>query len=134
MNSILAKYDQHLERGIRAAELLKRPGVDYKILKELDSETKELNIPRDVYEQVDVIIKYDGYLKRQEEQVAQAGKLEKFKIPEDIDYNKIDHISSETKDKLSKIRPKDLAQASRIGGIKPADISVLMVMLDKHKV
>ncbi len=134
VNSILAKYDQHLERGIRAAELLKRPGVDYKILKELDSETKELNIPRDVYEQVDVIIKYDGYLKRQEEQVAQAGKLEKFKIPEDIDYNKIDHISSETKDKLSKIRPKDLAQASRIGGIKPADISVLMVMLDKHKV
>lgn len=134
VNSILAKYDQHLERGIRAAELLKRPGVDYKILKELDSETKELNVPRDVYEQVDVIIKYDGYLKRQEEQVAQAGKLEKFKIPEDIDYNKIDHISSETKDKLSKIRPKDLAQASRIGGIKPADISVLMVMLDKHKV
>ena len=133
VNSILANYGQHLERGIRASELLKRPGVDYKILKELDDETNALNLPRDVYEQVDVIIKYDGYLKRQEEQVAQAGKLEKFKIPDDIDYNKIDHISSETKDKLSKVRPKDLAQAARIGGIKPADISVLMVMLDKHK-
>ena len=134
VNSILSKYEQHLDRGIRASELLKRPGIDYKVIKELDNETKELNISRDVYEQVDVIIKYDGYLKRQEEQVAQAGKLEKFKIPEDIDYSKIDHISSETKDKLSKIRPKDLAQASRIGGIKPADISVLMVMLDKHKI
>ena len=134
VNSILSKYEQHLDRGIKASELLKRPGIDYKVIKELDNETKELNISRDVYEQVDVIIKYDGYLKRQEEQVAQAGKLEKFKIPEDIDYSKIDHISSETKDKLSKIRPKDLAQASRIGGIKPADISVLMVMLDKHKI
>ena len=134
VNSILSKYEQHLDRGIRASELLKRPGIDYKIIKEIDSETKDLNVPRDVYEQVDVIIKYDGYLKRQEEQVAQAGKLERFKIPDDIDYSKIDHISSETKDKLSKVRPKDLAQASRIGGIKPADISVLMVMLDRHKV
>ena len=59
----------------------------------------------------------------------QASKLEKYKIPEDIDYAKIEHISTETKQKLAKIRPKDLAQASRIGGVKPADISVLMVML-----
>ena len=82
----------------------------------------------------EVLIKYDGYLKRQEEQVAQGSKLEKFKIPDDIDYSKLEHISSETKDKLSKIRPKTLAQASRIGGIKPADISILMVLLDKHRV
>lgn len=134
VNDILAKYGEHIERGMRASELLKRPGIDYKIIKELDTETNELNIPRDVYEQIDVIIKYDGYIKRQEEQVSQAGKLEKFKIPDDIDYNKIEHISSETKDKLSKVRPKTLAQASRIGGIKPADISILMVLLDKHRV
>ena len=133
VNAILSKYGEHLERGMRASELLKRPNITYKILQELDKGTAELQIPRDVYEQIEVIIKYDGYIKRQEEQVNNAGKLEKFKIPDGIDYSKIDHISSETKDKLSKIRPKDLAQASRIGGIKPADISVLMVLLDKHR-
>ena len=106
----------------------------FKILKEIDESTRELNIPKDVYEQIEVIVKYDGYIKRQQEQVDQAGKLEKFKIPENIDYNTIDHISTETKEKLSKIRPKNLAQASRIGGVKPADISILMVMLDKHMI
>lgn len=133
-NQILAKYEEHLDRGIRASELLKRPNITYKVLKELDESTRVLNIPKDVYEQIDVIVKYDGYIKRQQEQVDQAGKLEKFKIPEDIDYSTIDHISSETKEKLAKIKPKTLAQASRIGGVKPADISILMVMLDKHMI
>lgn len=134
VNEILAKYEEHLDRGIRASELLKRPNISYKILKEIDESTRELNIPKDVYEQIEVIVKYDGYIKRQQEQVDQAGKLEKFKIPENIDYSTIDHISTETKEKLSKIRPKNLAQASRIGGVKPADISILMVMLDKHMI
>lgn len=97
-NQILAKYEEHLDRGIRASELLKRPNITYKVLKELDDSTRVLNIPKDVYEQIDVIVKYDGYIKRQQEQVDQAGKLEKFKIPEDIDYSTIDHISSETKE------------------------------------
>ena len=134
VNEVLAKYEEHLDRGIRASELLKRPNISYKVLKEIDSSTRDLNIPKDVYEQIEVIVKYDGYIKRQQEQVDQAGKLEKFKIPENIDYNTIDHISTETKEKLSKIRPKNLAQASRIGGVKPADISILMVMLDKHMI
>lgn len=133
-NQILAKYEEHLDRGIRASELLKRPNITYKVLKELDDSTRVLNVPKDVYEQIDVIVKYDGYIKRQQEQVDQAGKLEKFKIPEDIDYSTIEHISSETKEKLAKIKPKTLAQASRIGGVKPADISILMVMLDKHMI
>lgn len=133
-NQILAKYEEHLDRRIRASELLKRPNITYKVLKELDDSTRVLNVPKDVYEQIDVIVKYDGYIKRQQEQVDQAGKLEKFKIPEDIDYSTIDHISSETKEKLAKIKPKTLAQASRIGGVKPADISILMVMLDKHMI
>ncbi len=132
VNGILAKYGESIERGIKLGELLKRPNISYKILKELDNETAELDIPRDVYEQVEILIKYDGYLKRQEYQVEQGSKLEKYRIPDDIDYSKIDHISSETKDKLAKIRPKTLAQASRIGGVKPADISVLMVMLDRN--
>ena len=134
VNEILAKYEEHIDRGIRAAELLKRPNITYKVLQELDAHTKELNIPREVYEQIEVIVKYDGYINRQEEQVDQAGKLEKFKIPENIDYSKIEHISSETKEKLAKIQPKTLAQAARIGWVKPADISILMVMLDRNTI
>ena len=132
VNNILAKYNEHIERGCKLAELLKRPNITYSILQEIDPGTKELNLRRDIYEQVEILVKYEGYLKRQEIQVNQAGKLEKFKIPDNIDYMKIEHISSETKEKLNKIRPKTLAQASRIGGVKPADISVLMVLLDKH--
>ena len=134
VNSVLAKVGQNIDRGIKIAELLKRPDIDYNIIKEIDEETKNLNIPFDVAEQVEILTKYDGYLKRQEQQVKEAGKLDKFKIPDDIDYSKIEHISSETKDKLSKIRPKTWAQASRIGGVKPADISILMVMLERHQV
>lgn len=134
VNSVLAKVGQNIDRGIKIAELLKRPDIDYNIIKEIDEETRNLNIPFDVAEQVEILTKYDGYLKRQEQQVKEAGKLDKFKIPDDIDYSKIEHISSETKDKLSKIRPKTLAQASRIGGVKPADISILMVMLERHQV
>lgn len=134
VNSILAKYNESIERGMKMGELLKRPNISYKILKEIDPATNDLNIPRDVYEQVEVLIKYDGYLKRQEFQVEQSGKLDKYKIPDDIDYTKIEHISSETKEKLNKIRPKTLSQASRIGGVKPADISVLMVMLERNDI
>lgn len=126
-NAILAKYSEHIDRGVKAAELLKRPNISYNVLKELDGEAR--NLPKDICEQVEILVKYDGYLKRQEFQVEQSTKLEKYVIPENIDYSKIDHISTETKQKLAKIRPKDLAQASRIGGVKPADISVLMVML-----
>ena len=131
MNSILAKYDEHIDRTMRLAELLKRPNITYKVLKEIDTETNELNLSQDVYEEVEVLIKYDGYLKRQEIQIEQASKLEKFKIPENIDYMSMEHISTETKEMLNKIRPVNLAQAARIGGVKPADISVLMVLLNR---
>lgn len=133
-NAILAKYGENIERGMKMSELLKRPNVSYEMLKELSGETKDLNLPVDVSEQVEILVKYDGYLKRQAFQVNQAGKLEKYRIPEDIDYYALNHISAETKDKLNKIRPKTLAQASRIGGIKPADISILMVLLERHSV
>lgn len=132
INEILLKYNENIERGIKLLDLLKRPNIDYKILKELDKQTLDLNLPRDVYEQVEILVKYDGYIKRQEIQVEQSGKLEKYRIPEGIDYSKIQHISTETREKLEKIRPTTLAQASRIGGVKPADISVLMVMLEKN--
>lgn len=132
-NTILKKYDESIERGIKLAELIKRPAINYEILKELNPETASLNLDRDVYEQVEVKIKYDGYIKRQLEQVEMSSKLEKIKIPENIDYAQIKHISTETREKLQKIKPMTLGQAVRIGGVKPADISVLMVILESYK-
>ena len=125
-NQILAKYEEHIDRGIRLAELLKRPNITYKVLQEV---MPELDVEKDVADEVEVLIKYDGYIKRQEEQVETCSKLEKYRIPANFDYSKLKHISTESKEKLEKIRPVNLAQASRIGGVKPADISVLMVML-----
>ncbi|MFI3299836.1 MAG: tRNA uridine-5-carboxymethylaminomethyl(34) synthesis enzyme MnmG [Candidatus Gastranaerophilales bacterium] len=133
-NEILAKFDERIERGIKVSEFLKRPNASYEIINQIDEDTSILNLPKDVTEQVEILIKYDGYLKRQQSQVDQSGKLEKFKIPENINYDEITHISSETKDKLKKIRPKTLAQASRIGGVKPADISILMVLLERNSI
>lgn len=130
-NNILAKYGENIERGMKLLDLLKRPSINYSILKELDNETMELNLPKDVFEQVEILVKYDGYLKRQQIQVEQSTKLEKYRIPEGINYLDIPHISTETKEKLNKIRPKTLGQATRIGGVKPADISVLMVLLER---
>lgn len=132
INEILAKYEESIDKGMKLIEILKRPNIDYKILKELDEKTRDIDLPRDVYEQVEILVKYDGYIKRQKIQVEQSGKLEKYRIPENIDYSQIQHISTETRERLEKIRPKTLAQASRIGGVKPADISVLMIMLEKN--
>ena len=131
VNQVLAKYGEHIDRGMRLAELLKRPNITYKIFKECDEETRNLNLSDDITEEAEVLIKYDGYIKRQEQQVETSAKLEKYRIPANIDYSQIKHISTETREKLEKIRPQNLAQASRIGGVKPADISVLMVMLGK---
>ncbi len=131
VNNILAKYGEHIENGIRLAELLKRPNINYDVFRELDDDTRNINLTKDVTDEVEVLVKYDGYIKRQLQQVETAEKLEKYRIPANIDYSKITHISTETKELLEKIRPTNLAQASRIGGVKPADISVLMVMLGK---
>ena len=131
--NVLSKYDETLDRGKKLAELIKRPNLNYQVLKELHKQTNDLNLPKEIYEQVEIELKYDGYLKRQQEQIDISDKLEKIKIPEDIDYRAIAQISTETKDKLEKIRPVTLAQAARIGGVKPADISVLMVILETRK-
>ncbi len=133
INNILAKYNENIDRGMKLSELIKRPNITYETFFEIDENTKKLNLTRDIYEQVEIKIKYDGYIKRQIQQVNMSGKLEKIKIPENIDYSKIQHISTETRDKLAKIRPVTLGQASRIGGVKPADISVLMIMIESHQ-
>ena len=131
VNNKLAKYGETIERGVRLAELLKRPNINYNVLKEIDSETEALNLPDDAAQEAEILIKYDGYIKRQENQIENTEQLEKYKIPQNFDYSLVKSISSESREKLEKIRPVNLAQASRIGGVKPADISVMMVILGK---
>ncbi len=132
-NEVLRKYDTFIEKGLKASELLKRPTVNYNVIKELDEETKKLNLPFDVCEQAEIKIKYEGYIKRQNSQIEQASKFENVKLPDDFDYMNLKHISIETKEKLNKVKPKTLAQASRIGGIRTSDISVLLVLAQSNK-
>ncbi len=137
-NTILGKYNENMDIAMRAANLLKRPKINYKILfemgyKSIIPENKDRFFIKEVQEQVEIETKYEGYIKRQQEQVENAGKLEKVKIPDSINYESIKQISTETKEKLEKVRPKTLAQALRIGGVKPADISCLMVLIESGK-
>ena len=137
---ILGKLGENLETGQSALQLLKRPNVDFKVLYELGYEPNVLKtaagdkyFTKEVLEQSEILIKYEGYIKRQQEQVNQADKLERIKIPDDMDYTNLKQISTETREILEKIRPKTLAQALRTGGVKPADISCLMVIIEAKK-
>ncbi len=130
INNELAKVGEHISEGIRMFELLKRPNISYELLKKLDKTTADLDYSFEIGEQTEIRIKYEGYIKRQLEQVEMSSKADRIKIPQDIDYQKIQHISTETKEKLDKIRPVTLGQAARIGGVKPADIAVLSVLIE----
>ena len=128
VREVLEKYgSMPLSSGTTLAELIRRPELSYEKLREIDEERPEL--PHDVQEQVDINIKYDGYIKRQMRQVEQFKKLENKKIPEDINYDEIQSLRIEAKQKLDQIRPASIGQASRISGVSPADISVLLVYL-----
>ncbi len=120
-----------LKSGIRASELLKRPQVTYEGLKPFDKERPCL--PREVWEQAEITLKYEGYIKRQLSQAQQFKKLESKQIPNEIDYLSIDGLRIEARQKLDKIRPKSLGQASRISGVSPADIAVLMIYLKANQ-
>ena len=122
----LGKYGSTLlKSGITLAELVKRPELNYDKLAELDEGRPEL--PDDVREQVNIEIKYEGYIKRQMQQVAQFKKLEDKKLPEDFDYSEVNSLRREAVQKLNKVQPATIGQASRISGVSPADISVLLV-------
>ena len=116
-----------ISTGVHADELLKRPQITYDMLSEADGERKPL--PRDVREQVEISIKYEGYINRQTAQAKQFSKLENRRLPDDIDYKEIKGLRLEAIQKLDKIRPLSLGQASRISGVSPADIAVLMIYL-----
>lgn len=131
IQAFLKKHDSTLlQSGILLSELLKRPELSYDAIKEIDKGRIEL--PEDVCEQVNINIKYDGYIRRQERQVAQYKKLETKKIPENIDYDDVYSLRKEALQKLKDFRPASVGQASRISGVSPADISVLLIYLEKH--
>ena len=124
--TFLKKYGSTLlKSGITLAELVKRPELDYDKLEELDEDRPRL--PDDVREQVNIEIKYEGYIKRQMQQVASFRKLEDKKLPEDFDYSEVNSLRREAVQKLNKVQPATIGQASRISGVSPADISVLLV-------
>lgn len=130
VQELLAKYESTpLQSGTTLAELLKRPELSYEIIKDIDKDRKEL--PEDVKEQVNIELKYEGYIKRQLRQVEQYKKLENKKIPEDIDYDDVYSLRKEAVQKLKELRPASVGQASRISGVSPADISVLLIYLGK---
>ena len=132
VNEFLSKNNSsQITAGVRLSELLKRTELNYKLLAEIDETREEL--PKDIKEEVEIMVKYEGYIKMQEEQVIGFKKLEKKLLPEDINYDDIKGIRIEARQKLNKFKPHSIGQASRISGVSPADISVLLVYLEQLK-
>lgn len=129
VNSLLESYGSTpLNNGIKMADVIKRPEMDYDKLAPIDFNRPEL--PNDVREQVNIQIKYEGYITRQQHQVQQFKKLEARKIPEDIDYEQVMGLRIEARQKLEAVRPVNIGQASRISGVSPADVNMLLVHLN----
>ena len=132
VQKLLEEYNSTLlKSGTTLAELIKRPELSYEILKPIDINRPELS--DDVIEQINIQIKYDGYIQRQLKQVEQFKKLENKKLSEELDFNSIKGLRTEAKQKLSQVKPLSIGQASRISGVSPADISVLLVFLEQNR-
>ena len=132
VQKLLEQYGSTLlQSGSTLADLLKRPELSYDILAPIDEDRQ--NLPEDVCEQVNISLKYEGYITRQQKQVAQYQKLENRKIPENIDYTQVNSLRKEAVQKLDDLRPTSVGQASRISGVSPADISVLLIYLEHYK-
>lgn len=127
---LVSRETSALNSGVRLSELLKRPQLNYDLLEEFD--TARPPLPREIFEQVEIDTKYEGYIKRQQAQVDEMRRLEVKKLPEDTDYSTIHGLRLEAREKLAKIRPHNIGQASRISGVSPSDISVLLIYLEKE--
>ena len=128
VNKILVSREtSEITTGIRLIELMKRPQLGYDVLEEIDTTRPQLD--RNIFEQVEVEVKYEGYIQKQLKQVEQVRKLEDKKLPKDFDYKEIKGLRLEAQEKLNKIKPHNIGQASRISGVSPADISVLLIWL-----
>ena len=121
-----------LETAVTLAELLCRPEITYDLLAPIDPERPDLS--EEVKEQVEINIKYEGYIERQKKQVEQFEKLEHKKIPEGINYDDVLSLRLEARQRLAQIRPSSIGQASRLSGVTPADVAVLLVYLEKNQV
>ena len=131
VQAVLEQYGSTpLKSGSTLAELVRRPELDYEKIREIDK--KRPDLPFDVREQVNIEIKYEGYIKRQRQQVAQFKKLEGRHLPENFDYSQVKSLRREAVQKLNQIQPSTVGQASRISGVSPADISVLLVYLGRE--
>ena len=132
LNEILREHGtSEVTTGVKLAELVKRTELDYEILAPIDEERPELT--KEEREEVNIQIKYEGYIKLQLEQIEAFKKLEQKKIPENIDYEDVKGIRIEARQKLEKFKPTSIGQASRISGISPADISVLLIYMQTLK-
>ena len=128
---LVSRETSEITTGVRLIDLLKRPQLDYKTLEEID--VSRPKIDPNIFEQVEVEIKYEGYISKQLKQVEQMRKLETKLLPSDFDYTEIKGLRLEAQEKLNKIKPKNIGQASRISGVSPADISVLLIWLAENK-
>ena len=133
IKGVLAEYGEKMKMNYSLSELMRRPSLGYDAICRIDKTAGSNDFSKEIREQVEVELKYAGYIERQNSQIQHADKLEKIKIPVDIDYQAIAQLSQESRDNLTKIRPTNLAQASRIGGVNPADISILMVILEYNR-
>ncbi|MCR5206879.1 MAG: tRNA uridine-5-carboxymethylaminomethyl(34) synthesis enzyme MnmG [Eubacterium sp.] len=127
-NVLVSKGTAPLKTGCKLIEILKRPQIGYDDLTGIDVNRPDL--PREIFEQVEISIKYEGYIKKQEAQIKEMRRIEAKRIPEDIDYTSLKGLRLEAVEKLSKIRPSNLGQASRISGVNPADITALNIILE----
>ncbi len=134
-DSVLNVLEKHsstpIKTGVKASELLKRPELDYDILMEMSDKIEEL--PRDIKEEVTILIKYEGYIKRQVAQAEKFKRLENVKLSPELDYDGVYGLRIEARQKLKKFKPLSLGQASRISGVSPADISVMIIYLEQQK-
>ena len=130
-NILVSRETSPVETGVRMIDLLKRPQINYECLSSIDVDRP--NIDRNIFEQVEIEIKYEGYINKQLEQVEKMRKLEKKKLPENVDYTTVTGLRLEAQEKLNKVKPENIGQASRISGVSPADISVLLIWLSQKR-
>lgn len=130
-NILVSRETSPVETGVRMIDLLKRPQINYECLTPVDVDRPDLD--RNIFEQVEIEIKYEGYINKQLEQVEKMRKLEKKKLPENVDYTTVTGLRLEAQEKLNKVMPENIGQASRISGVSPADISVLLIWLSQKR-
>lgn len=128
---LVSRETAPLSTGVRLSELIKRPQLNYELLSPFDATRPDL--PHEIFEQVEIDEKYEGYIKRQQAQVDEMHRLEVKKLPKDLDYSGITGLRLEAREKLNLVRPQNIGQASRISGVSPSDVSVLLIYLEKEK-